>query len=291
MNIKNIILTYTFILYLQPNTSKAQKHWSDLQHLGYNVAISGLIGGISGMINKNDKQSAWEAFYTNFLKSGLGGGIIYSAKRTLPIISNKFDNALGYWGNRMLMNLGHSMVYNASLNRELLESYYLEFYGVSMRFKLKDDFNFSAKISGANILMIAAQGIIFKGIFDIAKTLKYGVFYFDMSQNMYEMSNNAGGFAMRNMIYIDPKLKNLEYRQTVVHELIHTYQFMDFTSTRNMLNPIGEKYIFTEDSIMKNISTYINFDLPAIFAIYSFSQDYDTSTVEAESDFYMTRVH
>ena len=275
--------------------ANAQERWNDGQHLGYNIMISGLVGGIGGMINKNEKQNLWEAFYTNFLKGGLGGGVIYAAKRTLPMVANNFDNALGYWCNRALLNLGNSMVYNSSLNRGMFESYYLELYGVNMRFKMKDEFEFSAKISSASTLMMLFNLVALGGIWDIGKSLKYGVYYFDMSKKMMDMTKSGGkephsGFAMRNMIYLDPKLDPADYKGILVHELIHTYQFIDFSSFRNALNPVGEKYIFTEDSWMSKISRYVYFDLPIVFLPFSFLQDYESSSVEGEANFYMGKV-
>lgn len=276
----------------QANTPGDVSHSTDFAQFGYNFLVSGAIGGFSGMINKNETQTYWKAFYTNFLKASAGGSTIYAAKRSLPIIRRSFDHAAGYWASRALMNLGHSMVYNSSLNRDILESYYLELYGVNMRFKLKDEFRFDAKISLATVIMLSSN-FYFQSHLNLSKSLKYGVYYFDMSQTQIDIADGASGFALRNMIFIDPQTQavdGLEYEQrTIIHELIHTYQFVDYTSSRNALHPVGEQYIFTEGSVMKSISRYVNFDLPLLFAPYSFLQEYENSTVEAECIFYQEK--
>ena len=297
--LKKIFFAFILVSFINQNLVCQNKYLdNELENITYNVLVSGLISGIGGVINSKSSPS-WYIFYSNFLKGSIGGAVIYSAKRTLPLISKHFDNALGYWTNRALLNLGNSIVYNSTMDRDILDSYYLEFYGINMQFKFKDDFEFNIRLSLATALMMVSRFIIFKGEFDIAKTLKYGVYYFDMGEEMYELSGGvkgkkgsaAGGFAMKNMIWVDPLLSAKEKKETEIHELIHTYQFMDYDSFRNFLNPIGDKYIFQKGSFMERLSNYIFFDIPTFYIPYSFLQDYNNSSVEDEADFYAKKIN
>ena len=265
---------------------------TEVGNLGYNLLLNGLIGGIGGMINKPKTVKPWKAFSANFIKGMGGGAVCFIAKRTLPLIRNHFDYGVAYWANRMLFNVGNSIVFNASLSKNIFDTLYFEYYGINLAYRPVTK-KIQAKLSLATSLMLAAQIGVFKGDIDWSRSLKYGAFFFDMGEEMYRISggdktgeNAAGGFAMQNMFYIDPKLSPDERSKTIIHELLHTYQFLDYTTARHFFKPLYDSLVFKKGNFMDRVSKYVLFDLPYFFVPYSFLQKYDSSTVESEADFY-----
>lgn len=241
------------------------------QVFAYNILSNGLMGGFGGLINKPVNEKWYKAFITNFGKGCLGGLVKYSAKSQIWYLGNQNNNFL-ILPNRLFFFAGHSMVMNASKHKGLLDTYYLNYLGMDIRWNIRKEENIkplqvrlSVQTLGSYFYMKNDNSKL-----DFYRSLECGQLYFVPDTNFMN-SINADGYAGFNTIAIRDRPYNfLKYRNPLPHELIHTYQGYDFF-------PLTSLYYdrFLEKKIMnikwcKKLSKYIVLDTDDFYFITAF---------------------
>lgn len=245
----------------------------------YNILLNGCIGGIGGVINKKKEDKALAAFGRNFLKGSLGGLVKYTAKSSLYALPEK-NRALASFANRAYYYLGHSFTRNASLNRELFHTYNIQLYGIDLNIQLTEDVKIQPRLSLSTGFFFL-QKVIEGNRFNVGKSLKYSVFYFD--QHDKYLYNSVGG-ALQNIITINRSA--LDVRIVVSHELVHTYQFPDYYLISNFAKPLSNK--LDTYKIYKYLSRYFYMDISSYYYLnyYLLQPNFSTNSPYYYHNFY-----
>lgn len=242
----------------------------------YNIGLNVLIGGIGKAINKQKNEKFIIAFLKGAGWGTVGGSVIYFSKSRNHLLSDETSKAA--WLNRFIYFTGHSVVNNVSQGKKPWDNYHFQLYGADINIKYEDSLQFKCRVSLATIASVIFMGIDGHG-FNLDKSLKYGVFYFEYNafKANYSRSfsfNQPIGFALSNAIAIDKYwLKGTPppyspfippYFQAspevIPHELIHTYQYIDYLPALSFTKPLFKK----EHVIAK----YIYFDISPMPFLY-----------------------
>ena len=206
--------------------------------ISYNVLIGGVTGGIGALINKNKDQKWHKAFIKGFVVGCGGGAIAYSGKKLNYFVAQKQE--LGYcWLSRAVFSAGNSIVENAAANRPFWSRWH---YDIGfMRFELETNgpVSFTPRFmpsSFAGIVFMAANGN-----FDAATSLKSGTQTFRADKVNYA-SYLSASTASNGFLFINSLNQGHVFYDTYAHEMIHAFQFQEFSGINYFFNPLTEKW-------------------------------------------------
>jgi hypothetical protein len=259
-----IILT----LFLSIYGVKAQSYQQQRRQIfGYNIILNGLVAGVGGVINKSHEEKILNAFGRNFLKGAIGGIITYTAKFEVYQLRNPEN----YWIaplDRAFYYIGNSIVYNASLNKSIFDSYRCQFYLFNIEIHLKRKFKVTPRIS---LLSLASLGTFFilQDHLNFKNSIKYGLFYFNENKK-YIYSREGLGLNNAIEIAAHPPDTIIDFKYEVIaHEMIHTFQFPDYISISNYMKKSFQGVKSTDK--YKKWSRYFYLDgpfFPILYVIY-----------------------
>ena len=205
---------------------------------GYNVLIGGLTGGIGALINKKKDQKWHKVFIKGFVVGVGGGAISYSGKKLNALVAQ--NRELGYcWLSRAVYSAGNSIVENAAANRPFWSRWH---YDIGfMRFELETN----GPISFIPRFMPSAfGGIVFmavNGSLDGATSLKSGTLTFRADKVSYATHLSAST-ASNGFLFINSLNRGHVFYDTYAHEMIHTFQFQEFSGINYFFKPLTEKW-------------------------------------------------
>ena len=256
----------------------------------YNALIGGFTGGIGALINKKKDQKWYKVILKGFVIGCGGGAISYSGKKLNSLVAQKQE--LGYcWLSRAVFSAGNSIIENASANRNFWTRWH---YDVGfMRFELETE-------NGASLtpkfMPSAFGGIVFmavNGEFDGNTTLKSGTLTFRADQVNY-VSNLSAFTASNGFIFINTLNKGHVFYDTYAHEMVHAFQFQEFSGVNYFFNPITDKWK-NKSTRFKNTSRWfygdVNFEMMLInyFLVHKGYEDspdaYCENFLEKEAEF------
>lgn len=206
--------------------------------LGYNVLIGGLTGGIGALINKKKDQKWHKVFIKGFVVGVGGGAISYAGKKLNTLVAQKRE--LGYcWLSRALFSAGNSIVENAAANRPFWSRWH---YDIGfMRFELETD----GPISFTPRFMPSAfGGIVFmavNGSLDGITSLKSGTLTFRADKVNYATHLSAST-ASNGFLFINSLNQGHVFYDTYAHEMIHAFQFQEFSGINYFFKPLTDKW-------------------------------------------------
>jgi hypothetical protein len=164
------------------------------------------------------------------------------------------------------------MVMNASKHKGLLDTYYLNYLGMDLRWNIRKEENIKPLQVRLSVQTLGSYFYMknYNSKLDFYRSIECGQLYFLPDTNFMN-SINADGYAGFNTIAIRDRPYNfLKYRNPLPHELIHTYQGYDFF-------PLTSLYYdrFLEKKIMnikwcKKLSKYIVLDTDDFYFITAF---------------------
>ncbi|MBL4716765.1 MAG: hypothetical protein COC01_00230 [Bacteroidetes bacterium] len=220
-----VFLSILLIAYFTKSSYSKTYSSQQYQVLSYNLLLNGIIGGVGGAINKKPNEKTWTAFRKNFLYGCLGGSIKYFAKYDIYDLRGESN---GFWAkpNRLNYYIGHSIVHNASLNRKIWSSFNCSLYGLNIELFFKDSFYVKKRISTLTLYNLVYT-ISIGNKFNIDKSIKYGIFYFDMNPKISD-----AGYGDHNVISISSR----SVTSVLPHEILHTYQHPDYILINNCFN-------------------------------------------------------
>lgn len=221
----------------------------------YNVLVGGISGGIGAIINKNKNQKWHKAFAKGFV-IGLGGGaIVYSGKKLNSLIAIKQNLSYG-WVSRAVFSAGNSIVENAAANRDFWSQWHYDIGFIRFEFKTKDLTllpRFMPSTFGG-IVFLAANGH-----FDYRVSLRSGTPTFNTDKIRYA-PRLVGSTASNGFLFTDTLSRVGEvFYDTYAHEMIHAFQFQEFSGINTYINPMAEKWK-AKSKTLKALSKWIYLD-------------------------------
>lgn len=231
---KSLCFILLFTLLYQPANSQNL----EAQIISYNVLVGGFSGGIGALINKKKGQK-WHKVFAKGFVIGLGGGaIVYSGKK-LNLLVAKNQN-LGYcWLSRAVFSAGNSIIENAAANRDFWSQWHYDIGFVRLELKTNGSVSFTPRFMPSTF-----GGIVFMAInskFDYKTTLQSGTVTFRTDQFWYT-SHLVASTASNGFLFIDTLKTGKVFYNTYAHEMVHAFQFQEFSGCNNFLNPLTSKW-------------------------------------------------
>ncbi len=247
-------ICFLIIVSIETNTIKAQN--IETKVIAYNVLVGGVSGGIGALINKKSDQKWHKAFIKGFI-IGLGGGAIaYSGKKLNYYVSQ--NQNLGYcWLSRAVFSAGNSIVENAAANRPFWSQWHYDIGFVRLELKTNGSFTFIPKLMPSTL-----GGIIFMGSFgkfDLATSLRSGTVTFRTNRIEYA-SQLVASTASNGFLFVDSLRKGKVFYDTYAHEMVHAFQFQEFSGCNNFFIPLTDKWK-SKSAFYKKASKWIYGDI------------------------------
>ncbi|HLP13908.1 MAG TPA: hypothetical protein VK177_18395 [Flavobacteriales bacterium] len=203
----------------------------------YNTLIGAFTGAIGSVINKK-KEEKWYASLIKGFGFGAGGGMLmYSGKKLNHLIAEN-SKPVYAWLSRAVYSAGNSLVENAAAGRKWWEVWHYDIGFIRLEYQAV-----KARIQ-PRIMPSVFLGTLFLGAhgkFDIRTSFFYGTPVFrtpsiHYAQNLYA-STPTNGFLMVDTLTD----KNL-FSKIYAHEMIHAFQFQDFSGVNYFFQPITNKW-------------------------------------------------
>ena len=244
------------LLVLMLSFQSIKSQINETQCIAYNTLIGAISGGIGALINKK-KDQKWHKVLIKGFVIGLGGGAIsYSGKKLNSIVAQKQE--LGYcWLSRAVFSAGNSIVENAASNRDFWSRWHYDIGFMRMEIETNGPVSFTPRFMPS-----AFGGIVFmavNGEFDGITTLKSGTLTFRADHVNYA-SNLSASTASNGFLFINTLNKGQLFYNTYAHEMVHAFQFQEFSGTNYFFNPVTDRWK-NKSPRFKNTSRWFYGDL------------------------------
>ncbi|MEO6302459.1 MAG: hypothetical protein ABIP51_04745 [Bacteroidia bacterium] len=247
-----IYLSFLLISSLFVQTSKAQN--LEPKIISYNCLVGGISGGVGAIINKKKDQKWHKAFVKGFVIGIGGGALMYSGKKLNSLIAIKQNLSYG-WVSRAVFSAGNSIVENAAANRDFWSQWHYDVGFIRLEFKPKPFIltpRFMPSTFGGIVFMAA------NGHFDYKTSLRSGTPTFHTDKIRYA-PRLIGSTASNGFLFTDTLASDKIYFETYAHEMIHAFQFQEFSGVNTYLNPLSDKWK-NKSATFKKISKWIYLD-------------------------------
>lgn len=225
--------------------------------IAYNALAGGLSGGIGAVINKKKDQKWHRAFAKGFVVGLCGGAIAYSGKKLNTLIAK--NQNLGYaWASRAVFSAGNSIVENAAANRDFWTQWHYDIGFIRLEIKTNGPFSFTPRFMPSTF-----GGIVFMAVnsqsFDAATSFRSGTLTFRTDHIPYA-PNLVASTASNGFLFVDTLTGGGNFYNTYAHEMVHAFQFQEFSGINTYFNPISQKWKANSPGFNK-LSKWIYFDL------------------------------
>ena len=215
--------------------SFSQQRHSDLEYGLLNSGVGALIGGIGAIFNKTKNERSEEVFVKGFLQGGLGGALVFESKYLLKDIRRNSTYRMVY-PSKILDAAGNSIIENAAKNKNFWVQWHINFGFNRFDFYTGKEFRFRYRIITFSLLTTINSFALYD--FNINRTLKLGTPVFT-TYNLKSKNNLLKtGSASSNVVVFSHIIPHYGIE---AHELIHVYQYEQFSGVNNFLDPSFQK--------------------------------------------------
>jgi hypothetical protein len=251
----------------------------EVKYASLNIIFSGVISGIGSGVHKHEGQNFGQAFVNGFWKGCIGGGLNVASKEMLltQTQNTKMDWKL-CWGSKIINSVSNDIIYTASLNK----NNYVDNYSINIGF-VRLSLKYKAQVDPIS-LSCFVYSVSTKGKINVENSLIIGTPVFDYdfkriitvleTKTISRPSKLGQAFAQNVLIE-----KNLKSNPILIHEVIHTYQRLQYS---NLNNVIKNYYKYENFGFIHNDLS--SFDI-AYFAMNK-TIGYSRNYFEYEADFY-----
>ncbi len=257
---------------------------NEFRFLISNGLCGALIGGAGAVINK-DKQSKWlPVFRRGFFTGLLGGVTMYGGKNLTNMIVEYHEP--GYaWLSRAVYSAGNSIVENAAARRKFWKRWHYDFAFLRIEANLENETVLP------RIMPSMLGAFIFTAIYgspDLENTFRTGTFVFRTTKIRY--APELGGSTTGNFFLVTDSMRHGDLlNDFAAHELIHTFQFADFTAVNNYFSKLRSKHQFGVKPWCKFIYGDLNYEIMLLnyFVIQGGfdSKNYKGNFLEQEAEY------
>lgn len=280
----SILVVVFFLIFLKPPCAKAQ-HKNTFEAGLYNIGFGGLIGGIGAVINKKPAEKFGKVFLKGVGQGALGGYLLFESKRLVAKFSSTGN--YGYvWPSKLVNAAGTSIIENAASNRNFWERWHINIGFNRLDFYIQRKFKVSYRVMP--IALSATFHGFSQGGFHLSESIKTGTFVFKSFRNRFNKRYNFFPLAetASNSIIIYEK-SDLISPVLIAHELIHVYQYENFSGINSFLNKPTNHLISNKKwaKIYHKIF-YSDFNFLYSHAFYVLNSDYESKFSEKEAQWY-----
>ena len=296
---KNIILSFFLIISIE---GYSQNRKDDFLYLTSNTISGGLISGINSCFHKKSNVSLSKTFIKAFWKGCIGGSINFTANKLVQ--ESSFHNNYNYiWPARFVHSLGTSIIYNASYDKKILESYQFQFYC----FNIIYDKKFEYRLDPVSISSFIFLSLNNNFAFNPKTSLQTGSLFFDKKGIIPFTQLGVSGKNMGNTIYRKLQEKVIARNRDITDLYpkgtypegvrIYTAQFINITIDKSTVcHEIIHSFQYEEYGIFNGITTekikglnkfYINTNFLLVYlASSSISGGNSKNIFEREADYF-----
>lgn len=287
-------LFYLFLLLVLLGVQQTKAQNNDSQAAIYNISLGGFFGGFGAIINKKPNEKIGKVFIKGLWQGSLGGLVTYKSKKLVYDFSNSGDFK-DAWGSKILNSIGNSIIHNAASNTNFWEKWYLNFGFNRLEFSLKNKFKVQYKIMPLSLLATAVSAS--NGNFDFRNSIKTGHFifktnYINGNSEFHNSEQPAKGSASLNNINLLNNLSQEIERKVIAHEIIHIYQYNDFSNINPVFNKPKQLFLNNDNKVVRFYTKWFYSDFNGLLkaALYELEnqnrQDYYNNYFEKEADYY-----
>jgi hypothetical protein len=203
----------------------------------YNSLLGGVSAGAGAVINKNKDQKWHKVFARGFITGVQGGAVMYAGKRLNSVIVSSRDVSYA-WLSRAVFCAGNSIVENAANNRKFWTRWHYDIGFVRVEYDVIKR-NVRPFIMPSDFL--GTVFIAFNGQFDLKNSLLSGapVFFTDTIAYARGLLGSTTG----NGFIITTRSRGSAYfYELFAHEMVHTFQFREFSAANSYFNPLKERW-------------------------------------------------
>ncbi len=281
-NFKIVLLCISCSIYYSP--AKAQQY--EAKSIAYNILLGGISAGVGGIINKKKEQKWSDVFIKNFIIGSGGGAIMYSGKKLNTLIAN--ENNLGYaWLSRGVFCAGISIVENVAAGRKYWSVWH---YDVGF---MRLEFDCEAKRFHPRVMPSAFSATVFlaaNGHFDLRTSLRSGTPTFRTRTISYQPAL-VGSTVTNAFLLSDTLTMGRIFYDTYAHELIHSFQFGEFSGFNQFFKPLTDKWEL-KSGAFKKIHYWVYGDLNHELMLFNYfiieggsRRNYCKNFLENEAEF------
>lgn len=207
---------------ISQNSIKAQNY--AVRSMVYNSLVGAFSGGVGSMLNKQKGQKWYRAFAKGFVVGAGGGMIVFGGKKANYLIAKKQNMGYG-WASRAIFSAGNSIVENAAANREFWSVWHYDLSFVRVEFNAKE-MTVSPRIMPSMLLSTAFMAA--NGKLDVKSSLRSGTATFYTKRISYS-PNFVASTPSNGFLFVDSLRTGQIFYDTYAHEMIHTFQFAEFS--------------------------------------------------------------
>ncbi len=247
------LLAWCLLFGLSAQTLKAQNF--TISSLVYNTLIGAVSGGLGAMVNKHKDQKVSQAFLKGLAKGGAGGMVMYCGKSLNYLVAER--QRLGYaWLSRAVFSAGNSVVENAAANRKFWARWHYDIAFVRLEYDAENS-SLTPRFMPSNFGGILFMG--FHGRLDPRTTLKSGTVTFRTRRIEY-YPTLIGSTASNGFLLNDTIGGGTLFYDVYAHEMVHTFQFQEFSGFNHLFTPIGTKWK-ERSPLLNKFGKYVYMDL------------------------------
>lgn len=206
--------------------------------IAYNALAGGISGGIGAWINKKGNEKWYKALAKGFV-IGLGGGTVAYAGKKVNNLVAKNQNLAYCWLSRAVFSAGNSIVENAAANRPFWSQWHYDIGFIRCEFQTIGRFKFTPRFMpstfGGTVLLIT------QGRFDVMTSLRSGTPTFRTKTINYA-PNLIASTPTNGFLFNDTVASGQVFYDTYAHEMIHAFQFQEFSGVNNFFLPLSTKW-------------------------------------------------
>lgn len=263
------------ILSLSSNYCSLNAQNSDLEYGLLNISSGAIIGGIGAVINKGIDEKTGKVFLKGLAQGALGGYLVFESKRLLRTLPRNDTHAFVY-PSKLLNAAGNSIIENAARNDDFWVRWHINFGFNRVDIYTENKFKLSYRIMPFSFY-IAMYNLGSGQKFSFRRSIKLGTLVFESK----DLTGSLGR-ASSNIISLRPYVK----KRTEAHELIHTYQYEQFSGFNNYFEPFkkGLREKYSAFGWFERVF-YIDLNYPIWVLAYEFYQD-SNNIFEKEAYFF-----
>lgn len=224
-------------------------------------------------------------------QGALGGYLVFESKRLVREFA-KSGNYNYVWPSKIVNSAGTSIIENAAANRDFWARWHLNIGFNRIEVNTKENFRVSYRIMPFSLLLTSRNFI--RGQIDLASSLRLGTFVF--RKDVIDTDAKISGQANGNSIIL---IKGASGTMALPHELIHVYQFEQFSGINNILSKLEDKSL--KKLSLQNLHKlykrifYTDYNLPFMYTLYYLANPQENdghllNEFEVEA-YYFTRIH
>ncbi len=273
----------TIILFFSLYINSIAQH-NNTQAALYNIGFGGITSSIGAVLNKKPNEKLGKVLLKGFWQGALGGTVVYGSKQ-LVYNMHKKHNLDKLWQAKLVNSVGVSIIENAGLNQNFYDKWHINIGFNRLEVDIKNNFKVQYKI-----MPTALIGTIISTTHG-SLNLKYSIQ--TLTPIFLNKNEYAFPFAIINSIVINKdKMKN-----SLAHEIIHTFQIDDFMSINVFFNKKKKKWT-THSKLINKYNKWFYMDTPSFILLRSVYlienkniQCYYDNFFEAEANYYSSKVH